>query len=159
MALHYFDTSEQIRCSVTLACAKTDAGWRAGALILERIAGEGGLEPEMDRTAQDEAWRTATALAATLRDKELLDDSLPAERLLYNLFGMEGVAADRNRALAYGCRCSRARLSGILEGFSHDDLDHMVNDGAIVMTCEFCNLDFRFNRDEVRGQPDPRQRS
>ena len=159
MALHYFDTSEQIRCSVTLACAKTDAGWRAGALILERIAGEGGLEPEMDRTAQDEAWRTATALAATLRDKELLDDSMPAERLLYNLFGMEGVAADRNRALAYGCRCSRARLSGILEGFSHDDLDHMVNDGAIVMTCEFCNLDFRFNRDEVRGQPDPRQRS
>ena len=157
MALHYFDTSEQIRCSVTLACAKTDVGWRAGALILERIAGEGGIEPEMDRAAQDEAWRTATALAATLRDAELLDDTLPAERLLYNLFGMEGVAADRNRALAYGCRCSRARLSGILEGFSHDDLDHMVTDGAIVMTCEFCNLDFRFNRDEVRGQPAPQQ--
>ena len=34
--------------------------------------------------------------------------------------------ADRPRALAYGCRCSRARLSGILEGFSADDLDHMA---------------------------------
>lgn len=157
MALHYFDTSEQIRCSVTLACAKTEAGWRAGALILERIAGEGGAEPEMDKEAQDEAWRTATALAGTLRDSELLDDALPAERLLYNLFGLEGVAADRNRALAYGCRCSRARLSGILEGFSTDDLDHMASEGAIVMTCEFCNLDFRFGRDEVRGQPDPQQ--
>lgn len=157
MALHYFDTSEQIRCSVRLACAKTDAGWRAGALILERVAGEGGISLDMDRDAQDEAWRTATALAATLRDGELLDDTLPAERLLYNLFGMEGVSADRNRALAYGCRCSRARLSGILEGFSQDDLDHMVDGGAIVMTCEFCNLDFRFNRDEVRGQPDLQQ--
>ena len=47
-------------------CANTDAGWRASALILERIAGEGGIGPEMDSAAQDEAWRTAIALAATL---------------------------------------------------------------------------------------------
>ena len=157
MALHYFETSEQIRCSVRLACRNTDAGWRAGALILERIAGEGGIDPDLDSAAQDDAWRTATALAATLRDDELLDDTLPAEKLLYNLFGLEGVAADRNRALAYGCRCSRARLSGILEGFSHDDLDHMTTSGDIVMTCEFCNLDFRFGRNEVRGQTAPQK--
>ena len=24
----------------------------------------------------------------------------------------------------------------------------------IVMTCEFCNIDFRFPRVDVRGQPD-----
>ena len=152
MAMHYFETSEQIRCSVHLACAKTPLGWRAGALILERVAGEGGIDPEMDAATQDEAWRTATALAATLRQEELLDDGLAADRLLFNLFGLEGVIADRNRALAYGCRCSRARLSSILEGFPADDLDHMVVDGDIVMTCEFCNFDFRFNRTEVRGQ-------
>ena len=63
----------------------------------------------------------------------------------------EGVAVDRARALSYGCRCSRARLSGILETFSIDDLDHMAVDGDIVMTCEFCNFDFRFTRDEVHG--------
>lgn len=155
MALHYFETSEQLRCFVHLACMETTEGWRAGALILERVAGEGGIDPALDSLAQDEAWRTATALASTLRDEELLDDALPPDRLLFNLFGLEGVAADRNRALAYGCRCSRARLSGILEGFSIDDLDHMVVDGEIVMTCEFCNLDFRFGRDEVRGQASP----
>ena len=152
MALHYFETSEQLRCFVHLGSAWTEHGWRAGALILERVAGDGGIDPELDDAAQDEAWRTATALAATLKDAELLDDELPAERLLYNLFGLEGVAVDLNRALAYGCRCSRAKLSGILEGFSMDDLDHMVVEDAIVMTCEFCNLDFRFGRDEVRGQ-------
>ena len=152
MALHYFETSEQLQCTVRLACARTDFGWRAGALILERVAREGGLDPEMDSDAQAESWRTATALAATLRESELLDDALPPDRLLYNLFGTEGVAADRNRALAYGCRCSRARLSGILETFPTDDLDHMAVEGDIVMTCEFCNLDFRFNRGEVNGQ-------
>ena len=155
MALHYFETSEQLQCTVRLACAKTDAGWRAGALILERVAREGGLDPEMDSDAQAESWRTATALAATLKESELLDDHLQPDRLLYNLFGTEGVAADRNRALAYGCRCSRARLSGILETFPVDDLDHMAVGGDIVMTCEFCNLDFRFGRDEVHGQAAP----
>ncbi|HEY0202719.1 MAG TPA: Hsp33 family molecular chaperone HslO [Acetobacteraceae bacterium] len=152
MALHYFQTSEQLQCTVRLACAKTPLGWRAGALILERVAREGGLDPEMDDDAQTESWRTATALAATLKESELLDDTLQPDRLLFNLFGTEGVAADRNRALAYGCRCSRARLSGILETFPKDDLDHMAVGGDIVMTCEFCNLDFRFGRDEVHGK-------
>ncbi|HVZ09672.1 Hsp33 family molecular chaperone HslO [Rhodopila sp.] len=152
MALHYFDTSEQLRCFVHLACERTPAGWRAGALILEKIAGAGGVDPELDEAAQEESWRTATTLAATLTDHELLDDSLPPERLLYRLFHTEGIAADRARALSYGCRCSRARLAGILEGFPDDDLDHMSVDGDIVMTCEFCNHDFRFSREEVHGK-------
>jgi molecular chaperone Hsp33 len=153
MALHYFSTSEQIRCMLHLACEPTEAGWRAGALILEKVAGAGGIDPALDAEAQEESWRTATILAETLTDSELLDDALSPETLLYRLFHTEGVAVDRARALSYGCRCSRARLSGILETFSIDDLDHMAVDGDIVMTCEFCNFDFRFTRDEVRGAP------
>ncbi|MGE0419059.1 MAG: Hsp33 family molecular chaperone HslO [Acetobacteraceae bacterium] len=152
MALHYFETSEQLRCMVHLACEHTEAGWRAGALVLEKIAGAGGIDPTLDAEAQEESWRTAIALAATLTDGELLADELAPERLLYRLFHTEGVAADRPRSLSYGCRCSRARLAGILEGFPTDDLDHMVVDGDIVMTCEFCNFDFRFPRDGVRGK-------
>ena len=152
VALHYFTTSEQLRVWLRLACARTPAGWRAAALVLERIAAGGGLDPALDEAAQEEAWRTATLLATTVTEAELLDDALPADRLLFNLFHSEGVAADRPRALAYGCRCSRQRLSGILEGFDTDDLDHMAVDGDIVMTCEFCNFDFRFARTELRGR-------
>jgi molecular chaperone Hsp33 len=152
MALHYFLTSEQLGCFVHLACAETEDGWRAGALILEKIAGAGGVDPSLDADGQEESWRTATTLAATLTDDELLDDALPPERLLYRLFHSEGVAVDRARALSYGCRCSRARLVGILEGFPPDDLDHMSVGGDIVMTCEFCNFDFRFPREGVRGR-------
>jgi molecular chaperone Hsp33 len=136
---------------VRLACAKTPAGWRAAALILERVATGGGIE-DPDAPDADEAWLTATTLAATVTDAELLDDELATEQLIWRLFSSEGVAADRPRALAYGCRCSRSRLAGILEGFVPGDLDDMVVSGDIVMTCEFCNLDFRFPRDEVRGR-------
>jgi molecular chaperone Hsp33 len=152
MALHYFDTSEQLRCQVRLACQQTLSGWRAAALILEKVAGAGGIDPGLSDAAQAESWHTATTLAATLTDQELLDDDLSPDRLLYRLFHTEGVAADRARALSFGCRCSRARLASILEGFSADDLDHMAVDDDIVMTCEFCNYDFRFPRQDVHGR-------
>jgi molecular chaperone Hsp33 len=154
MALHYFETSEQLRCFVHLACAKTEHGWRAGALILEKVAGDGGIDPEIDIEVQEEAWHTAVILAGTLSDAELLDDDLTPDRLLYRLFHSEGVATDRSRALSYGCRCSRAKLAGILETFPEDDLNHMAIEGDIVMTCEFCNYDFRFPRQAVHGKQD-----
>jgi molecular chaperone Hsp33 len=152
MTGHYFRTSEQLQSQVHLACARTDDGWRASALVIERVAGAGGVDPEADAEAQDDAWRTAQALAGTIRASELLDDSLTGERLLHRLFHAEGLALGRPRALSYGCRCSRARLAQVLEGFPPADLDHMAEGGAITMTCEFCNLDFRFGRDEVQGK-------
>ena len=124
---------------------------------MEKVAGAGGIGGiggigGMDAEAQDEAWRTAVALAATLTEAEMLDDGLTPDRLLHRLFHAEGLQLDRPRALAYGCRCSRARLSGVLDGFTADDLDHMAADGVITMTCEFCNHDFRFTRAEVQGK-------
>jgi molecular chaperone Hsp33 len=152
MVLHYFSTSEQLSCSVHLACDLAADGWRASALILEKIAGVGGIDPDLDQDGQEESWRTAIALASTVSDAELLDDTLPAEQLLYRLFHTEGVAADRARALSFGCRCSRARLASLLEGFPQEDLDHMTVDAEIVMTCEFCNFAFRFPRQDVHGR-------
>lgn len=152
MALAYFRESVQLAGFVRLAAAPGPGGWRAGALILERVAAAGGTEVPLDSDEATEAWRTATALATTLADSELLDDDLAPERLLYRLFHTEGIAADRPRALAYGCRCTRARLTEILERFPAEDLDHMTVEGAIIMTCEFCNLAFRFPRAELAGR-------
>jgi molecular chaperone Hsp33 len=162
MAEHYFRTSEQMNCLVRLACDKRPAGWRAAALILERVAGSGGTErehgwdqdleaAEPDDGAWLEGWRTAALLAETITEAELLDDALEPEALLFRLFNSEDIRAGLARALAYGCRCSRARLAGILDTFGADDLDHMAVDADIVMTCEFCNLEFRFARAAVRG--------
>lgn len=154
MALHYFATSEQIQCALHLACDRTEKGWRASALILERIAVGGEANLDLTAAEAEDSWNTAVTLAATVSDAELLDDTLPAEDLFYRLFHAEGVAADRPRALGYGCRCSRAKLSGILERFSPGELDEMATGEDIVMTCEFCNVDFRFHRAELRGGPE-----
>ncbi len=148
----YFASSEQLRSHVRLACARTAEGWRASALIMERIASEGGLGEALDPEAQEEAWRTAIVLAGTLTDAEMLDDALPPEALLHRLFSLEGLALGQARALAYGCRCSRSRLAQVLEGFAAPDLDHMAEAGVITMNCEFCNYGFRFDREAIRGK-------
>ncbi|MCS6932495.1 MAG: Hsp33 family molecular chaperone HslO [Acetobacteraceae bacterium] len=151
MTGHYFATSEQLDAFVRLACARGPQGWRASALVIERVAGAGGIGPALDAAAEEDAWTTALALAGTVTAAELLDDSLPAERLLERLFHAEGLVLHRARALSYGCRCSRARLAGVLEGFPEADLDHMAEEGTITMTCEFCNVAFRFERADIRG--------
>ena len=153
MAEHYFEMSEQFPCKVYLAAGDTPAGWRASALVVERVAVGATPAPGDSAEAQAEAWRTAVILADTITPEELLDDTLPPERLLYRLFHGEGVAAERPRPLRFGCRCSRAKLGGILEGFPADDLNHMAVDGDIIMTCEFCNYDFHFPRESVTGKP------
>jgi molecular chaperone Hsp33 len=146
----YFRTSEQLQAFVRLACRRTPQGWRATALIMERVAAQGGIDGMQDAEA-DDAWHTATTLAATVTESEMLDDALPSEQLLHRLFHAEGLMVDRPRAVSYGCRCSRARLAGVLQGFPESDLDHMAEHGQITMNCEFCNVAFRFDRAEVRG--------
>ncbi|HEY8609824.1 MAG TPA: Hsp33 family molecular chaperone HslO [Roseomonas sp.] len=146
----YFRTSEQLQAFVRLACRRTPQGWRATALILERVAAQGGIEG-LENEEADEAWRTATTLASTIKETEMLDDALAPEQVLHRLFHAEGLLVDRPRALSYGCRCSRARLAGVLQGFPESDLDDMAEQGLITMNCEFCNVAFRFDRSEVRG--------
>ena len=149
MTGEYFRNSEQLDTYVKLACAETPNGWRASALLMERVAGAGWLDQQMDQEQQQEAWQTATILARTISNEELLDDTLSGEQLLHRLFHAEGLRLDRPKPLSYGCRCSRERLLNVLGGFSTDDLDHMADEGAITMTCEFCNYDFRFDRNAL----------
>jgi len=149
MTGEYFRNSEQLDTYVKLACAETPNGWRASALLMERVAGAGWLDQQMDQEQQQEAWQTVTILARTISNEELLDDTLSGEQLLHRLFHAEGLRLDRPKPLSYGCRCSRERLLNVLGGFSTDDLDHMADAGTITMTCEFCNYDFRFDRNAL----------
>jgi molecular chaperone Hsp33 len=55
----------------------------------------------------------------------------------------------RNREIAAGCSCSRASVTNMLKSFSQDDRDHMVENGKIKVTCEFCSSNYEFDPAEV----------
>jgi molecular chaperone Hsp33 len=50
------------------------------------------------------------------------------------------------------CSCSREGVEEMLRRFSQDDRDHMVENGVISVTCEFCNGTYVFQPDEVRAE-------
>ncbi|QHI94967.1 Hsp33 family molecular chaperone HslO [Aristophania vespae] len=157
MAEHYFSTSEQHACSIHLFATQENDEWHAGALVLERIAGEGGYAQNDDFSVSDteldpdDAWETSCTFAETLKNKEIFDQSLSGKDLVKRLFGTLDVVIGQPKTLSFGCRCHQQRLAALLERFSEDDLDHMTKDGVITMDCGFCNTNFTFPRDMIHS--------
>ena len=169
-AHEYFLRSEQIPTRVRLAVGEelsARAGgarhqWRAGGILVQFLpkAPERSRQPDLDPgdapegtalhvIAEDEAWIEGRSLVATVEDVELIDSSVSAERLLYRLFHQHGVRVFRNRELAAVCSCSRTSVTNMLRSFSQDDRDHMVENGVITVTCEFCSSTYVFEPGEV----------
>lgn len=169
-AHEYFLRSEQIPTRVRLAVAEelsTAASglrrrWRAGGLMLQFLPkkAERMRRPDLDPgdapegavphiVPEDDAWVEGQALVATVADVELIDPALSSERLLYRLFHEHGVRVFRSAAVEAKCSCSRERVENLLRSFSAEDRTGMVEDGRILVTCEFCNAKYAFSPDSV----------
>jgi molecular chaperone Hsp33 len=170
VAHEYFLRSEQIPTRVRLAVgeelsASADGArhrWRAGGILLQFLpkAPERARQPDLDPgdapegtaphvVPEDDAWVEGRLLLDTVEDVELLDSAVSVEQLVYRLFHERGVRVFRSRTLAAQCSCSRASVSNMLKSFSQDDRDHMVENGKITVTCEFCSSTYVFDPDEV----------
>ena len=163
-AHEYFDQSEQIPTFIRIAVARQfTAGdgaspgqwtWRAGGLMVQKLTREGGRQDSDDYSqpdggsVDDDGWRRAKALAATVEDHELLDPTLSPDRLLYRLFHEEQVRAFEATPLDAQCNCSRERVETMLNQFSSEELDGMAEDDIITVTCEFCNTPYKFDADQ-----------
>jgi molecular chaperone Hsp33 len=171
-AHEYFLRSEQIPTRVRIAVGEeVRAGadgvshcWRAGGMVLQFLpknpnrAPQADLDPgdapegsEPQIAPEDDAWREARSLIATVQDVELIDPTVSAERLLYRLFHQRGVRVYRAKNLAAECSCSRDGVAAMLKQFSQDDRDHMVENGKITVTCEFCSATYIFEPGEAAG--------
>jgi molecular chaperone Hsp33 len=169
-AHEYFMRSEQIPTKVRLAVAEElRAGrdgphhrWRAGGMLLqflpkkvERMRGpdlDPGDAPEGTAAhvvPVDDAWIEGQGLIATVEDIELIDPDLSSERLLYRLFHEHGVRVFKPSEVEAKCSCSRDSVTNMLKSFSKDDRDHMIQDGVISVTCEFCSTKYVFAPGEV----------
>lgn len=170
-AHEYFLRSEQIPTRVRLTVAEelrrgTDGAghrWRAGGILLqflpkaaERMRGPDldpgdapeGVEPHA--VAEDDAWVEGRALIETVQDIELIDPAVSSEALLYRLFHERGVKVFNSMPIQAQCSCSRDNVAAMLCSFSQDDRDHMVQDGMILVTCEFCNTTYDFKPGDIQ---------
>ena len=173
-AHEYFERSEQIPTKVRLAVAEEIVAgaegashrWRAGGMLLQFLPKKGArardLDPgdaprgtPVDKMPQDDAWVEGQSLIATVEDLELIDPDLSSERLLFRLFHEHGVRVFNSTGVEAKCSCSRTSVTNMLKSFDRDDRDHMIQDGVIAVTCEFCNTRYVFDPAEVEAaEPD-----
>src|SRR5262249_12364427 len=123
-AERYFATSEQTDTRIRLAVGEV-AGmgpthWRAGGLLMQKVAADAA------RGDPAEDWSRAGILMASVRDDELVDPALGADRLLYRLFHEEGVRMGEAVALADQCTCSEERLIATLKQFPAEELGDLT---------------------------------
>ncbi len=132
----YLERSEQTPTRMWLAA---DAR-RAVGLMLQRLPAHGAVGAQ-----DDDAWRRAGMLAATLGRDELLASD--AATLLHRLFWQEALNRFDARPIRFACRCSRARVAGMLRMLGAAEVESIIDErGEVEVDCEFCASRYRFDR-------------
>jgi molecular chaperone Hsp33 len=169
----YFAQSEQIPTTVRLAVAEVlerregegpRHSWRAGGVLVQFLPEsedrlrhrdlDPGDAPQTLTTPEaepDDAWVEALARVGTLDDVELIDPEVAPPRLLLRLFHQRDVRVFEALPVAEICSCSRDRVEGIVRQFDAEERRDMVEDGEIVVTCEFCSSTYRFDPSEFES--------
>lgn len=152
---HYFRQSEQIDAAIKVAVSRNPAaagasaeqtgGWQVSALMVQRLPKAGAPRQE----EQEEGWREAVILMGSATNQELLDPRLHPDTLLYRLFHEPGVRVYKPTVLQSACRCSPARVSLMLRSFPKDEIQSMMVDDKVVVTCEFCRRTYSYDQDEI----------
>jgi len=164
-AHEYFASSEQVATTIHMAAGplfQRDAeghartSWRAGAIMIQHVASDGGLtghhetDEAHEPTTDEENWNRATILLNTVEDHELLDPALAPTRLLFRLFHEDGVRAFPPLHLDFSCSCSAERTRSVLGSFGEAEIDEMVMNGIVEVKCEFCSEVYHFAPEELK---------
>lgn len=159
--VNYFAQSEQIPTAIELAVGQiTDENgnetWRAGGIMAQFMPGEGGSRERGEEVlleADDrEAWNRAAILLETVKADELLDPTVAPEQLLYRLYHEDGVRVFDTSSAHFGCTCNREKIASVLAQYTRADIEDMIEDNAIEVTCDFCREKYRFELDETGEQ-------
>ena len=151
-AMRWFENSEQTDTMVICAADKGSSGWQASALMLQRIANEGGDLPTAAgaKAASDDAWHTAKTLLSSVTRAELLDPTLTPEEIIFRLFSSMAPHVAPARAVTDQCRCDVRKVETILAQLSIDDVNNLADaDGALHITCEFCKTERVYNKSDL----------
>lgn len=144
---HFFRQSDQLDTGVVVF-SQTDkvntSDHLASALIIQRMPTSTGVSGEAIE-GENDAWIRSLSILGTSTAEEMLSGSLSHSDLLFRLFWEDGVRVFEQHHLFAKCRCSEDRVKEMLETFSQTDLQDMIKNNLISVTCEFCNQSYTFD--------------
>ena len=151
-AMRWFENSEQTDTMLLCSADKGSSGWQASALMLQRIAAEGGdaVSTAGAKAASDDAWHTAQTLLSSVSRAELLDPALTSEEVIYRLFNSMAPHVTPARVVTDQCRCDEQKIESMLTQLSVDDVNDLADaKGVLHLTCEFCKTERVFNKSDL----------
>jgi len=142
----YFENSEQLPTRLWL---HADAQGASGMLLqkLPDANGSPGQGP-LDVAAIDDAWRRVQLIAETLTPEEMR--TLTDAEILHRLFNEDDVRLFEPAPVYFRCRCSRERVSGMLQGLGGTETRSILAErGEVEVRCDFCNRAYVFDAVDV----------
>jgi len=146
----YFENSEQLPTRLWLYADEKGAA----GMLLQRLPGEGmrgaagAGAPVADPAAIDDAWRRVQLIGATLTAVELR--TLADAQILHRLFNEDDVRLFESVPVYFRCRCSRERVSGMLQGLGESETRSVLAErGEVEVRCDFCNRAYLFDAVDV----------
>jgi molecular chaperone Hsp33 len=135
----YFKYSEQLPTRLWVAVGEN----QAAGLLLQVLP-----EEQPEKHAED--WQRIIYLTETIKPEELLN--LENETLLYRLFSEEEVRVFNPAPVSFRCNCSvhRGENAILLLGRAEAE-EELRAKQQIVVTCEFCNNEYIFGREDVEA--------
>ncbi len=146
----YFENSEQLPTRLWLYA--DDQG--AAGILLQRLPD--ALAPALSTAAAqiadidvvDDAWRRVQLIGATLTREELR--TLADSEILHRLFNEDDVRLYESSPVYFRCRCSRERVSGMLQGLGEAETRSVLAErGEVEVRCDFCNRAYAFDAVDV----------
>lgn len=144
---HFFRQSDQLETGIVVYADTQSADSTnhvAGAIIVQRMPAP-ALSDNTSRDLEEDRWLKILSILGTATSEELLSKELEGQDVLYRLFWEDGVRVFSNRKIIAKCRCSRERVEDMLKTFSQTDIQDMIKDEQISVSCEFCNQEYLFD--------------
>ena len=131
---NYFICSEQLPTKFVLACDNNNAA----GIMLQVMPGD----------VDNDLWHEITALANTLTQSELLD--LGVETILQRLFHEHDVRLFDKEEVTFRCKCTIQRMERAIITIGEEEANDILKTSKeIMITCDFCNSQFGFNKNQV----------
>ena len=116
-------------------------------MILQRSPED---ENPLTQDDAEEAWRRAVILMGSCTLAEMVDPLLSAKQLLFRLFHEDGVRVFDQSPIVFACKCTPERMAAAVAMLTMEELREMTIDGAVTVTCQFCNAGHVFDESALR---------
>ena len=134
---YYFSVSEQVASivSVGVLVNTDDTVKSAGAMIIELLPNH--TQEDIEYLEDLDLKPISSVFAENGDIHDYLNMLFPENEIL------------EERYIRYECDCSRERFMGSLLALPKNDLEELAKEESIEIKCEFCNKEYRFDKNDI----------